>query len=380
MAYLNPGRMGLVGAPTYPMLRDATQHALLEILERDKIPYDLNKSDGVLTLRDTDSRIILRSMEEYERLRGTNLAWFGLDELTYTREEAWLRLEGRLRDPKAKKLGGFAVWTPKGFDWVYRRFIGAGKKNYKVILAKPYENRHLLKAVPDFYDRLRETYDEAFFQQEVLGQYLNVGGSRVYSAFVRAEHVRELSLDARLPILWALDFNVDPMCSVIAQIHRTEIRVLDEIVLHRASTRDACEEFSRRYAAHAGGVVVYGDASGRNMSSKGTSDYEMVVDHFKQRRERVDYRVPASNPSVRDRVAVTNAGLRNASGEIDMYVDPKCKELILDFEQVSYKEESTEVDKTKDRKRTHLSDALGYLIWQERRPAAPVGEQRNRLF
>ena len=39
---------------------------------------------------------------EFERLRGTNLAWFGLDELTYTPEEAWLRLEGRLRDPRQR--------------------------------------------------------------------------------------------------------------------------------------------------------------------------------------------------------------------------------------------------------------------------------------
>lgn len=42
----------------------------------------------------------------------------GVDELTYTQEEAWLRLDGQLRDPKAKRLCGFAVWTPKGFDWV----------------------------------------------------------------------------------------------------------------------------------------------------------------------------------------------------------------------------------------------------------------------
>ena len=43
-------------------------------------------------------------MDDFERLRGTNLAWFGLDELTYTAEEAWLRLEGRLRDPRASRL------------------------------------------------------------------------------------------------------------------------------------------------------------------------------------------------------------------------------------------------------------------------------------
>jgi hypothetical protein len=88
LSYLNPGRVGLIGAPTYPMLRDSTQTALTETLYDNGIPFDLNKAEGVLTLRDTGSRILLRAVDEFERLRGTNLAWFGLDELSYSREGA----------------------------------------------------------------------------------------------------------------------------------------------------------------------------------------------------------------------------------------------------------------------------------------------------
>ena len=40
LTYLNPGRPGLIGAPTYPMLRDATQQALFEILNANRIPYE----------------------------------------------------------------------------------------------------------------------------------------------------------------------------------------------------------------------------------------------------------------------------------------------------------------------------------------------------
>ena len=97
--------------------------ALLEVLDSNEIPYDQNKAENSLTFKDTGSRILFRPVEEFERLRGTNLAWFGVDELTYTQEESWLRLEGRLRDPQATKLCGFGVWTPKGYDWVWRRFI-----------------------------------------------------------------------------------------------------------------------------------------------------------------------------------------------------------------------------------------------------------------
>ena len=47
----------------------------------------------------------------------------------------------------------------------------------------------------------------------------------------------------------------------------------------------------------------------------------------------------------------------------------------MDFEEVTFKPDSGVIDKDKDPKRTHLSDALGYLIWQEYRPAAAFGEQ-----
>ena len=68
----------------------------------------------------------------------------------------------------------------------------------------------------------------------------------------------------------------------------------------------------------------------------------------------VQYRVPRSNPAVRERINLTNAKLRSASGEIGLLVDPKCKELIKDFEQVAYKEDSNQIDKDRDRLRTHF--------------------------
>lgn len=177
LTYLNPGRTGLIGAPTYPMLRDATQTALIEILDANRIPYEWNRAENFLVLRETRSRILFRAVEEFERLRGSNLAWFGLDELTYTSEEAWLRLEGRLRDPKAGRLCGFAVWTPKGYDWVHERFVASKVEGYETVVAKPFENRFLLDRIPDYYERLKSSYDGRFYEQEVLGEYTGVWAS-----------------------------------------------------------------------------------------------------------------------------------------------------------------------------------------------------------
>jgi hypothetical protein len=264
---------------------------------------------------------------------------------------------------------------------VYRKFIAKPTPNYQTIFAKPGENRHLLERDPDFYTRLRESYDEKFYSQEVLGSYLNLDGSRIYNAFEQKDHVTELKLDPNRPILWALDFNVDPMSSVIAQIAGGRITVLDEIVIRHGTTRQAVDAFLARFPKHESGVLIYGDASGFAQQTSGMSDYDMVKEHLAIHSSlKVDYRVPKSNPSVRERINLMNTKLRSARGVIGLLIDRKCKELIQDFEQVCYKGDTGQIDKDRDRMRTHASDALGYLIWQECRPLPPIGEQTHRVF
>lgn len=381
MSYLNPGRTGLIGAPTYPMLRDSTQTSLLAVLDENRIPYELNKAENHLVFRDSDSKVLFRSLDDSERLRGTNLAWFCVDELTYATEDAWLRLEARLRDPKARRLCGFAVWTPRGFDWVYRRFLSGDYPGYQTFVARAFENKHLLDQVPDYYERLKQSYDPRFYAQEVLGEYLNVQAGRVYEAFDRKRNLAPGKLDLMRPLLWALDFNVDPMSSIVAQQSGRRIQVLDEIVLRRATTQQACEEFAERYPDHPGGLIIFGDASGQRMQTTGASDFQMVRDYLRSiRYGNVRMELSKANPSVKDRVTLVNGMLESAGGEVRLQVDPKCKELIKDFEQVCFKPDSAVIDKEADPMRTHLSDALGYLVWQQCRQQSPFGFQPNRLF
>jgi hypothetical protein len=349
---------------------------LTEILERNRIPHEVNRAENFLVFRETRTRILFRAVEEFERLRGSNLAWFGLDELTYTSEEAWLRLEGRLRDPKAARLCGFAVWTPKGYDWVYERFVASRVEGYETVVARPFENRHLLDRIPDYYERLRNSYDARFYQQEALGEYLSLQAGRVYYAFERQGNVAEADIDERRPLLWALDFNVDPMCSLVAQVDGGRVTVLDEIVLSRASTHDACEEFGRRFPSHASGLVVYADATGARLQTTGTTDLAILRSFLRDGAHgEVKLRIPKSNPAVRDRVMLMNGKLESAAGDRSLQIHPRCKDLIKDFEQVTYKENSLVIDKERDPRRTHLSDALGYLVWQECRGGPKAGEK-----
>ncbi len=380
-AFINRGRQGLMAAPTFGMLRDATLPGLFLAMEEQEIEFEHRKSDGELIVKGPDSTVLLRSLDEPERLRGTNLAWFAIDELSYSREEAWLRLEARLRDPKAERLSGFGVWTPQGHDWIYRRFIDKPLAGYECVRAKPFENRYVLDRTPDFYERLETSYDPKFYQQEVLGEYVNSRADRVYHCFNRAVHLVRQAYEPKRPLLWALDFNVAPMSSVLVQEHSGRMVVIDEIVLERATTEEAGQEFENRYKSHAASLEIFGDASGRNMHTTGTTDYSMLQGFlYRAGFRHVKLNVPQKNPPVLSRVQKVNALLTNALGEVRLEVDPRCKELIKDFEEVMFKPDSGIVDKVRDPQRTHASDALGYLVWALYGEKVKAGEINKPLF
>jgi len=110
------------------------------------------------------------------------------------------------------------------------------------------------------------------------------------------------------------------------------------------------------------------------------SDYELIREFFARNRDlQGEMRIGRSNPRVRDRVNVANGRLKNAQGERRLFVDEKCVDLIKDFEQVSYKPNSGQIDKMRDPMLSHLSDALGYLLWEEYRLVGKVGEQGSRI-
>src|SRR5580765_3570573 len=66
------GSTGMVLAPTYPMLRDATLRTFLELCQRGGVLRSFNRSEMVVHLIDGKT-VLFRSADDADRLRGPNL-------------------------------------------------------------------------------------------------------------------------------------------------------------------------------------------------------------------------------------------------------------------------------------------------------------------
>jgi hypothetical protein len=278
-----------------------------------------------------------------------------------------------LRPALSDRLGGaLFIGTPKGRNHFYELFQAARELPDWAAFQYTTEQGGIV-ALHELEDA-RSDLDERTYRSEYQASFESLGQGSAYYAFDRVENVQRLAYNRSYPLLWALDFNVNPLCSVLAQEWNGQVHILQELILPNSNTLAACEEFLHRTAKLPSNlnVYVYGDATGeQERTSASRTDWQIVKNFFGRYKDRFNasFRVPRSNPPVKDRINCVNAKLRNYAGHHSLLVDPACKQLIKDFEQVCWKADPNgnalaELDKS-DPMRTHTSDAVGYLIAQD---------------
>lgn len=356
------GVYGII-APTYNMLDKTTW---MEFKEAAR-PFIANENDSkkIITLK--NGRIIHgHSAERPDRIRNETFTGFWVDEARECKNfrMLWDVLQGRVLSTQGK---GFITTSPNSYDDIHEIFISQRNKDYGVVRFPTYANIYLNK---EGIDALAANYDSKFAAQEIQGEFVIFQGA-VYYTFNRKDCAGDYAFkvavyNPRLPISLCADFNIDPMAWVIAQTHTTsdglkEIRVIDEIYIKNCNTEQACQEFKNRFPNHNAGIYLYGDATGKaRHTSSNVTNWKIIENELS--RYGITKRIPSSNPAERDRINAVNGMICNSKGVRKVQVNPKCKHLIRDLEQVSFKEGTTQIDKGKDFSLTHSSDAFGYMI------------------
>jgi len=309
-------------------------------------------------------------------------------------EESVIRVGATRR---LRVFGAVTLLPPEGqvggVSWLYPDIIQPVQQGQKADVglfgASIYDNSHLHA---EEIRRLESIYPEGSTQRRIRlgGEWLpGLSGARAYGAFHRTLHVRPQPWPPapRRPLCWVWDFNVEPLVSLIGQREGKLFRVLRELVLDEGSIADMVDWFRNEVPTHIGELWVYGDATGKRRTSQtGQSDYHLISNAMRAYGVPLRLKIPDDNPLVRDRVNAVNRAMRSETGEIGLEIDPSCRELITDLEQVLVDGRGG-IKKTFHRRdpyyrRTHASDALGYWIhWEDpvRATATPWPSVRMRL-
>lgn len=315
--------------------------------------------------------IRLVGLDAYDNLRGSGLFFVLVDEWADCPFAAWQEVlrpmlstcrytvNGEIR------RGGHAlrIGTPKGFNHCHESYLlGQGNApDHRSWLYTSIDGGNV--PATEIADAKRHL-DARTFRQEYEASFENFSG-RVYHAFSRAHNVRDCPLDPGLPIHVGMDFNINPMSATIFQERDAEIWQVDEIVMATSNTHEMAAEISDRYgrASHdpskpdLSHITIWPDPAGaqRRTSAQGKTDISILGDY--------GYRVIAmrSHPLVRDRINVVNGKFESADGNRHLFVDPRCRESIKAYEQLTYRDGSNEPDKTLGL--DHLPDASGYYLY-----------------
>lgn len=338
-------------APTYKMAKQIMWVDLLEAIPKRWI-RKVNETSLSITLIN-GTRIELKGADKGDSLRGVGVDFLVLDEFQDIDQETWTKV---LRPTLADRRGhAIFIGTPKAYNYLYELY----KKGQEA--GEQWESWQFPTITSPFIPMseiaaARADMDEKSFKQEFEASFETMSG-RVYYPFDRNEHTGTYAFNPKLPIWVGMDFNIDPMSTVIFQPQRDgTVWAVDEIVLYGSNTEEICEELEKRYWRQQIQVVVYPDpAGGQRQHARGETDLDILREKgFK----RLKFR--KKHPFVADRVNAMNRMLKAADGSVRLRIDERCKHFISALEQTIYKKGSRDVDKTGGTE--HSADAGGYCI------------------
>ncbi|MEO9497595.1 MAG: terminase family protein [Vibrio splendidus] len=339
-------------APSYRMAKMIMWEELKEVIPKKWIKK-IHETELSIKLNN-GSIIECKGADQPDTLRGVGLHYVVLDEFQDMHPDTWTKV---IR-PTLATTGGDALFigTPKAFNHLYELYslgqnadrLQWGSWQFPTI-SSPFIPEEEIESA-------RQDMDIKSFRQEFEASFETMSG-RVYHQFERKTHTGNYPFNPKLPIWVGQDFNIDPMSTVILQPQPNgEVWAVDEIYLFNSNTQEAVEELERRYWRYTKGITIYPDPAGNNRQhARGESDLDIFREHnFK----RIKYR--RKHPKVADRINCVNKLLKDATGQIKLRVDSKCKHLIDSLDQTMYKTGSRDVDKKANIE--HLTDALGYPI------------------
>lgn len=336
--------VGVVTAPTYGMLEDATIRTFLELCHEYVTGFDRDKhyKQYHLTLPN-GSEILFRSTQNPERLRGPSITWWMGDEAALSPAVARRLMIGRLR--QFGQLGyEWVTTTPKGRNWVWQTFVRDAGNGYELVQARTDENTYLLAEVVDTWER---EYTGDFARQELGGEFVAFEGL-IYADFRREAHIVNRQPDGFKQVVAGVDWGyANPGVILVCGVDGDgRLWVVDE----RVTTQRRVEEWAEV-------AVQLRDlwGVGTFFCDPSEPDYIRQFEAAGVKAERADNRVLPGIQRVQNRL-VGGAGLPR------LVVHERCVHTLAEFDQYQWAENRHGMKDAPVKANDHTMDALRYAV------------------
>ena len=299
----------------------------------------------------------IRGLSADKAKRGRGVSRCVLDEFAMWDDFKYV-WEQEVRPALSDTLGEAAFsTTPLGMNHAYDLYLLGLSDEYQDWASFTWTTLEGGRVDPGEVDAARKLLDPRVFKQEFEASFETMQG-RVYDNFDRALSIRSDLEDTGGDVLVGMDFNVNPMSAVIATRAADECHILDSLEIQTSNTEEMGAELLTRYPDRR--IIVCPDPTGKARKTSapvGQTDFTIL--------ERMGMTVRADRkaPPVVDRINNTQSMLLSGDGRRRLLIHPRADKLIRGLDGLTYKEGTSQPDKSGGL--DHITDALGYLLWQE---------------
>jgi len=366
-----PNKNVAIIAPTYAQAVDIYYPIVAYMLGGEAAALKSSRVAGMFWFPNNVT-LKIWSYEAIERMRGTGQYFVVADEVCSWKgagtnlKEAWesviqpciaTRWSKKNADRWGAKPGrALIISTPMGYNYFYEMYNRQDADDQWKSYTYTYTDSPYLD--PEEIERVKLTLDPLKFAREYSASFED-SGNTVFYCFNRDEHV-----DKNLPyfeagedVHVAIDFNVGIMASCAFALRGNQIHILDEFQGH-PDTETLAARLAEKYKGHR--IISYPDPSGRARKSSaavGNTDFTIL------NANKIITRAHNKAPPIIDSVAAVNKKFKNANGDIDMYIHPRCVNTIKSIERTSWVESNPDTATIcKKEGVEHWTDGLRYAV------------------
>jgi len=334
---LNPGRLGLIAAPDFPMLEFGAKRAFLERLRAQRYRFEVHQQRGVVTITDPiEAEVRFATLENEGRVRGPNYAWAWVDEVEYVTDRAiWSALKGAIRDGANPSL--FVTSTPKGRRIVWDEWIAAPTPQHVLYRATTRDNPYI--DAEGYIAGLG--YAGRFAAQEIDAEFVSFDGL-VYPGFDRARNLGDVDVSGWRTIV-AVDVGTRNPTAILT-VHAAgdgRVHVSREVYRRNLSSADIVAAIREAVnGTDAETVVIDPSAAG----------YILEL-------QRLGYHVTRGDHAITEGIGRVTTALADG-----LTVSPTCTNLVSEFEAYRYPDGTRSESDKPIKDHDHALDALRYAV------------------